>query len=198
MAFELKECVMNGGCSTGFYVFDKSGVYDVALNPTGYNAPNIATSDVDTATLSVLYAGATVPVVINVYPDLPSSNIDGAYLVTPAALGLTEMPAGLTRVTYTITGTFGGDSFTYTTTSLVLFDCELECCVAEKLILAAAAVTGGDCCNECKDDKVINALFAEAVLEGARAATCSGLVDVVNTDIAYLQTLCAETPCSDC
>lgn len=198
MAFELKECVMSGGCSTGFYVFDKSGVYDPALNPTGYNAPNIATSDVDTAVLSVLYAGATVAVDIDVFPDLPSTNVDAAYLVTPAALGLTEMPPGLTRVTYTITGTFGGDPFTYTTTKLVLFDCDLECCVAQKLIVATAAITGGDCCNECMYDKVRDALFAEAVLEGARAATCSGLVDVVNTDIDYLQTKCAETPCSDC
>lgn len=197
MAFELKECVKQNGCE-GFFVFDKSGVYDPTLNPTGYNAPNISTSDVDTAVLDVLYAGATVPVTINVYSDLPSTNVDGAYQVNASDLGLTEMPPGLTRVTYTITGTFGGDPFTYTVTALVLFDCELECCVSQKLIAAATAVIGGDCCNECKDDKVNNALFLEAVLEGARAATCCGLVDVVNTNVEYLQTKCGESPCSGC
>lgn len=193
MALEEKICVMSGGCD-GFYMFEKTGVYDVSLNPTGWDAPNPPVSDASAAVISVLYAGATVPVEIDVYNTLPTDNVNAAYYVSATALGLTEMPAGLTRVTYTVTV----DDVLYSATALVLFDCEVSCCVSQLLIPAAAAVTGGDCCNECKDEKVLNALFAEAVLEGARAATCSGLVDVVNTDIEYLQTLCAATPCSDC
>lgn len=199
MAFELKMCVLQSSCEVGFYVFDKSGVFDPLLNPTGYNAPNIATSDVDTAVLDVTYAGATTPVSLNVFPNLPSSDVNSAYLVTPAALGLTEMPSGLTRVTYIITGMFGGSPFTYTTTTLVLFDCELACCVSQKLIDAAEAVTGECGCNDtCREEKIKTALFLEAALEGARAATCSGLVDQVETIVDYLETKCGETPCSGC
>ncbi len=193
MAFELKQCVIQNGCE-GFYFIEKTGAYDVSLNPTGWGVPNPLINQVSIATLSVLYAGATVPVVIDVLGPLPTTNVDGYYEVTAAALGLTEMPAGITRVTYSITLV----ADTYTSTSLVLFDCEFDCCVAEKMIEAAQSVVNGDCCNDCTNDKVWNALFAEAVLEGARAATCSGLVDAANTDIEYLETKCGESPCSGC
>lgn len=193
MALVTSICIVKGGCD-GFYMFEKTGVYDAALNPTGYGAPNPEVDAASAATISVLYAGATAPVVLNVYPTLPSSNVNAAYYVSTTALGLTTMPSGLTRVTYTVT--ISGAS--YPATALVFFDCELECCVAQKLIAAAAAVTGGDCCSECKDTKVIDYMYAKAVLEGARAATCGGLVDVVNTDVEWLESKCAESPCTDC
>lgn len=196
MALVPQICIVGGGCD-GFYMFDKTGAYDAALNTGGYGAPNPAIGAINAAVISVLYAGATVPIEIDVYPTLPTTNTNAAYYVSAAALGLEEMPAGLTRVTYTVT-VAGPPEVDYSATALVLFDCELACCVSQKLIAAAAAVANGDCCDDCKNEKLLNWMFAEAVLEGARAATCSGLVDVVNTDIAYLETLCGETPCSDC
>jgi len=193
MALLLKECVTSGGCE-GFYFFEKTGAYDALLNTTGWGAPNATIASATSAELSVLYAGATVPVVIDVLPTFPTTNVDAAYYVTAAALGLTEMPSGLTRVTYTVVA--GGS--TYIATSLILFDCELACCVSTELIAAASAVANGDCCDECKDSKVHNALFMEAVLEGARAGVCTGQVDAVNANVAYLQTKCGESPCSGC
>ena len=199
MALELKSCIIQNGC-TGFYFSETTGAYDASLNAGGYGAPNITIASVDTAVLSVTYAGATEAIEIDVYPTLPTTNVNGVYSVTAADLGLDEMPSGWTRVTYTITGNSGGGSadYTYSVTKLVFFDCELACCIASKLIEAAAAVVNGDCCNECKDEKVKTALYLEAVLEGARAATCSGLEDVVTTNVEYLETQCGESPCSGC
>lgn len=193
MALELEICVIQNGCD-GFYVSEKTGAYDALLNPTGWGAPNATIGSATAATLSVLYAGATVAIDIDVLPSLPTTNVDAAYNVTVAALGLTEMPAGLTRVTYTVIA--GGT--TYTTTKNVLFDCEVACCVSNKLVEASSAVVNGDCCNECKDEKVINSLYLEAVLEGARAATCGGLTSIANSNISYLETKCGDSACSGC
>lgn len=197
MALELEICVIQGDCET-FYVSEKTGAYDAALNTGGWGAPNVTIGSVATAVFQITYAGATTPITLNVFPSLPSTNTNGLYQVDVADLGLDELPTGWTRVTYIVTGTSGGSPYTYSTTKLVFFDCEVACCVTNKIIAAAAAVVNGDCCEECKDEKVINALYLEAVLEGARAGTCSGLTDVVTTDVEYLETQCGETPCSDC
>lgn len=193
MGLELKICVLQNGCD-GLYFFEKTGAYDAALNTTGWGAPNPTTAQATAATLSILYAGATTAVVIDVLPTLPTTNSNAYYNVTDTALGLSEMPSGLTRVTYSVTAA----GTTYTATANVLFDCSLACCVSAKLIDAASAVANGDCCDECKEDKVKTALFFEAVLEGARANTCSGQVDAVDTCVDYLVTQCAATPCDGC
>lgn len=197
MALELKECIIPNGC-TSFYFAERTGAYDAVLNPTGWGAPNAAIGDASAATLTITYAGATTPLApVDINPPFPVSTVDNAYEVTAASLGLDEFPSGWMRVTYSVT-VAGPPAVTYTVTQLVLIDCDLDCCISEKMIDAASAVVNGDCCDDCQEDKVMNALFLEAVLEGTRAATCSGLEDVVTTNVEYLETQCGESPCSGC
>lgn len=178
---------------TSIYFFDKTGAYNVTSNPTGYGAPNYAIGDFTVATLSVLTAGATTPTVINAYSSLPSSNVNAAYEITLAALGLTELPSGLTRVTYRVAGSAGTPAvaFAYTTTKLFLVDCEYRCCIDKKR--RDLAQDPADC--SCTDKRVSDLLYAEAMLEAAQAATCCGDAASATAAIAILETLCSDCGC---
>ena len=68
-------------------VKDITGIYDPATNPGGYGAPNETIGEVTAAVLRVLYPGAIVEKVIDVYPTLPNITNTG-FDITPALLGM--------------------------------------------------------------------------------------------------------------
>jgi hypothetical protein len=193
MALTVKSCVILSDDCTSIYFFDKTGIYNASTNPTGYGAPNPAIGDFASATLSVTIAGATTPIVVNVFADLPSNNVDAAYELTAAACGLTVFPDGLTRVTYTIVTKI---DVTYTTTQLFLVDCDIECCIEKKKLEIAKDPDSCGC--GCGDKKILNMLYLEALLEAAQAATCCGDVKSVNDIVSILKTKCSSTNCSNC
>ena len=61
------------GCF-GFTFTDTTGVYNVTTNPGGYGTPNMDSTDVNTATISVYAPGSTIPYIFT-FSVLPSQAI---------------------------------------------------------------------------------------------------------------------------
>lgn len=197
MALKVKICTsISDDCKT-IYFFDKTGAYDASTNTTGYGSPNPLTTDFTTATLTITLGGATVSLTpISIIASFPTSNTALAWQVTAASLGMTSFPIGLTRVTYNISGRSGGVAVAYSATTLFLCDCSIECCLENKLIDIIKNPPCGCDCEE--DERIINALYIEALLQGACAGTECGDTTSVNTTITTLQTKCNGTSSGGC
>lgn len=106
MALELSIDVCRASNCRSFTVTEETGAYNASTNTGGYGAPNIATTDVLTATITVTpYNGDAYPTV-SVYSTLPSST-DGDITINNTDLGLsstTNIPDNIYQILYTITG----------------------------------------------------------------------------------------------
>lgn len=185
MALVPTICVtLSDDCTTAYF-FETTGAYNATSNLTGYGAPNNATSDFTTATITVLLAGSTVAEtaidVFNLSTQFPTSVNTRARQIDAADFGLTEFPVGLTRFTYRITGS----SIAFRADKLILANCDYKCAV-DKMLLAIAK--NPESCA-CEDSRITDWMYAQSMLEGAQLATCCGDVATVTADLAILETL---------
>jgi hypothetical protein len=65
MAFELKQGLFELANASQLNLWDSTGVYDVATNPTGYGSPNIATTDVTQATFAFKFDTINVTMLLD-------------------------------------------------------------------------------------------------------------------------------------
>lgn len=165
---------------------ETTGVYDATYNIGGYGTPNIETTDVLTAVLTI-----TDPTGTNTDIDLfthgfPQSDItaDG-YTITST----TALPDGKYLFTYTITTL----TETYTKVITQLICCQSECCVTQ---MRANLNLNCDAC-----DKVVayqDYLKAWTFLESLKAAATCGDVTSFTSLLKVISKLCKNNDCKTC
>jgi len=153
---------------------------------------NPSTTEVASAIITVTNPAGGV-YTINPFSLLPSNNPLFGYAINGTDIGLSagvNIPDGVYTIKYTITGsfTFSGASFSYTTSIQQLFDCNVQCCINEKM----TTLNAGCGCN-----KNNNAVELYTLLESARAAAKCGKAEKAQAIIDYLTTICS-TDCGGC
>lgn len=173
-------------------VYDKTGDYVAVTNEGGYGFPNISVGSVNTAVFSIQLPGVVTPVVIDVYPTLPSTNTALYYSITNVMLGLGELeviPDGYIQSTYTISGV-DGFAYLYMTQSYIYNTRSISCCI-HKMVAKQAAIpsTGNSSGFESKANQAMD------VLQNICAS--AGCNDIVSADnnLKIAQKLC---PTGDC
>lgn len=99
---------LTNGCKT-LNVLETTGLYDAVINTGGWNTPNPAKSTVTSATLSILFPGATTSVDIDVTSSIVASNAAvSEFLLAQINYSDLLLPVnfidGLYEFTYTVTG----------------------------------------------------------------------------------------------
>lgn len=97
------------GCF-GFTFTDTTGVYNVTTNPGGYGTPNIESTDVTDATISIYTPGSTVPYIITFV--IETGNIASAIITNPDGTtdDITTDVVTTQGLTFPFSTTFGSDS----------------------------------------------------------------------------------------
>jgi hypothetical protein len=109
-------------------LLDSTGIYDVALNPTGWGAPNPETTDITAAVLTVECASLATPVTYNFFVDIADYLAGGLTINIIDLLGSDIAPDGL--YTFTVTLTCLGTDYSYASTQA--FFCIGKCCLLKK------------------------------------------------------------------
>lgn len=126
MAEEL--CISVKADKTAIYVFDKTGKYQKKVNEGGYGDPNIRLSDVTRAEIRVFLPESEEPIVIDVYPSLPSDEGIG-FEILAQELGLEEITSGIWKIEYWIFYNQGGEELSFCTSCYTFFDTLIACCI---------------------------------------------------------------------
>jgi hypothetical protein len=153
----------------------------------GY-AVNPQVSDATSASLVITTPTGDI-YTIDLYPTFPINNTLYGYPIQGTSIGLsadTQIPDGIYTLKYTVSGVLpdtnlGGAPFIYTTSIQQLFDCNVQCCVNEKM----TTLNAGCGCN-----KNNNAVELYTLLESARAAAKCGKAEKAQAIIDYLTTIC--------
>lgn len=144
---------------TTISITDTTGVYNVTTNPGGWEAPNIAGSDVVTATLTLTFNGGTAQVV-DVTSQIPAT-VTGDIVFNDITIA--DYADGKATIIYTITTA----STTYTKTLNMLFTCEAR----EAIDALWANIAGKFCGNSCSiKDLIEDANTAEGLLRALKSA----------------------------
>lgn len=177
MAFVLRLNVEFGKSS--LVVYDTTCVFDSGYNPGGYNGPNVVfdLNNIVAAEVQITPRGATTPIVIDVYPFLPSNEGNG-YEIPIADLNLTEMPVGEWLVKYKITLL---DTSTYEAECYFLNDCPVQCCIDSKTKSIDPL---------CDINDFIEIAHLNNMLKSAWSAHNSGEYSKANTIIDYVNEQC--------
>lgn len=205
------------GCQE-WAIVDSSGNYSVVapINLTGYGAPNLASSAVTSATISVYKYGETVPYIFTF--TIASNVITAATLTTPASV-VTSIFSLLTATVFPFSTAspfvliadwlgYGTDSsFTsgafyveynvtdgttnYTTSVDQLMICTTDCCIRG---MQADLDSRGCGCSEAEMDK---AMKAKMWLSSAIWAMEQGDIDKSQANLLFAQSLC-EGNCGNC
>lgn len=198
MSIQLKICAALDDKCSSIFLFEKTGEY-ASDNTGGWGAPNPQIIHATSAVVDVLYAGATVPVSLNVFVGLPGEGlptnlVDVPYEITPAMCGLTEWPQGPLQLTYSVGGIYLSQPFTAGPIStMVIIDCGYKCCVEKKLRDIAKQVVSGKC--SCDHKNVLEVMFLDTVLEAAELATCCGNLTEANNNFNYVKSKCSPGAC---
>ena len=190
MSINLKiEIDVADGCGTITF-FEKTGAYSGG-NTGGWGAPNPGTPTATSAKLYITVPGATTPIIINIFPTFPTTNTTTPFVITPALLGYgsaTSLPDGIYVIQYVVNGfivVFDIEfPYSFTTSETFFIDCAAQCCV-DKMFLAL-----DPCGCKCGDDKLMQAFWAEALLEQAEKAACCGQTDNATTLLAQVNKIC--------
>jgi hypothetical protein len=161
--------------------------YDVALNTTGWGAPNITHADITSAEIEITYPNGTV-VTQDVTATVAASITDPFDLYIFSPIG-TTFPDGIYHITYTL---IDSGLVTYTTSVDISNDCAVSCCV-DKMF----AELPNKMCDTCNyTDFLNNALQAEALLRAYRCACSCGDTTKANAILESLQTICNWADCN--
>jgi len=201
---ELKYKVVESPDSLEIWLYDITGVYHSANNPTGWGGANPNYGDVTTASLTVIRPDPTTlevssdPSYIYILPASPLPNVIGDKLV----LNLTDL--GLLNTDFFIDGKYSfqldlsGVSnavpFSFTWRSEQVFFAKLYCC-AEK---ATADAEIGDCnCAPCRDE-VFKKLLINLGVDGIIKSNGCGKPDQALTILKTATGLCNGDDCQGC
>jgi hypothetical protein len=185
-------------------------------NDLGYGlAGGIALNDVTEAILNVYYPSLTTPfkftfAITNhvitecILTDLNGNDTDITADLESTVFPLTdfqvnleaysvtfpELTDGIIEWDYTISGVSGGLSFSYTTSSGGLSDCDVNCCIENKYLELLT-----DC--GCSDDKIETIKMAEIFANAARLAVNVGQDSKADGFITKANEICNNN-CKDC
>lgn len=167
---------------------DLTGQYS-SLNQGGFGTPNIAVSDVTTATISVAKRGSdgvfSDNVIIDVFPDLPSDSglsFDITTELYPDGFG-----DGIYRFIYTITGVSNSTPFTYSSTIYRPITCSIDSCWSELSLMMVTCPT-----TELKDKHERVSTMMRALK--ASSTDCGNLGNT-QTIIDEITNLCNQAVC---
>jgi hypothetical protein len=208
------------GCF-GFTFTDTTGVYNVTTNPGGYGSPNMDSTDVNTATISVYAPGSTVPYIFTFTIDISNilsciiTNPDGTTddittdivttqgLIFPfdavtgtGALSIDETWIGGTENESILDGVYTivyevSDGLTEYNTTVYT----LSKCNATCCITKAYANLKSGC--GCDDNGLKSVQRANAFLNAAVSAADLGMMEAAQTDIEKALEIC-EGNCKVC
>jgi hypothetical protein len=114
---------------SSFVVYDTTCIYDSCSNEGGYGTPNKSISQATAATLTITIPGEETPVIVDVFPYLPSSTGSG-FEITYDDLDVSTIAPGEWKMKYTITF---DDESTNEVENWYLNTCPIDCCLAERV-----------------------------------------------------------------
>lgn len=221
MALELQATSPTQTGCLGLTFTDTTGIYNVTTNPGGYGAPNIDSTDITDATISIYTPNSTVPYIITFV--ITTGNIDSAIITNPD--GTTNnvttnivTTQGLTFPFSTVLGSgslaidetwIGGTEDEALTDGIYTIVYEvsdgsneynttvytLSKCNATCCITKAYANLDSDC--GCDDSGLKVAQRANAFLNAAISAADLGMMEAAQTDIEKALEIC-QGNCKSC
>ena len=166
-------------------VVEATGVYDATTNTGGWETPNIAGSDVVTATITITYADGSTQVE-DVTAQIPAT-VTGTFTFTD--ITLSGYQDGITVIRYeieTVTTTYAYDL-------TLLFSCNVRACI-DKMWADVACQT---CSGSCDVGSLIDdANLAEALYNAMGSAGACGNSAYVNKILESLMNLCNWENCN--
>lgn len=167
---------------------ETTGLYNSSYNLGGYESPNISSSSVLTAVLTIT-SPSNVIYTINLFTSgFPTANINSEYLIS--LIPNTLLDDGQWKFVYTITTS----SQTYIKTIYKYFYCNSECCVQQ--MLSDLNIEDCDSCNDTKGSK--DYIIASTFLESLKnAAKCGDLSNFSNIS-KILNKICKNKDCKTC
>jgi len=204
MSFKLKLNVTESTDCESLKLCDATGLWDSAINPTGWNNPSssITISNVTASTLIVTFPDLTTKTIdlsALTYPVLIPNSTEEATKLTAVDLGLTgKLPYGIYIFAWDVTLNTPQGVKHVTTSETVFIYCTLTCCLNR--LLAKVQVPDEDCAD-CKDNnkamKAKNQLINDAfiILEAAKAAAACAQLTRVKELADYVNTICSNLDC---
>ncbi len=162
LKLKIKGCLDN--CNT-LTIEDVTGMYDATDNPEGYGTPNLATSDIDTATLKIESLTDGVPYTYSedVTDDIKNET-DFPVLLDAVLYNFKD---GRYCITYTVTM---DDGSVYTAVHKLYVYCNVECCVNNYSVKLPELL-----CDICNKEKIIGKLNTmQVLLKSLRASEFAG------------------------
>jgi hypothetical protein len=192
---------------------ETTGAYNAITNPGGwatgpYNAvtnPNPQTSNVNTGSLVIVNPSNVTSTITFAqlsaagFPtDDSSIELDlfnGVSTIGVTGPSASAFPDGMYSFTYNLSGSYGPGpiDFDYTVTQSVLLTCQTRCCIDKMFHLASQSD-----CTDCKNEKLNNALEAEAFLKSAEYAAACGKIEMAKKNLAKAQWICNTKNCLNC
>lgn len=170
-------------------VSDITGAYDATDNTGGWGSPNVAITNVTSATISVLLPGGTVgtdEVIVDLETQVPNSTYQFK-LLQAQSFGLTTdavLPDGTYIIDYSVVNSVGPVTNTYHT-EITLFNTAGKCV---NDLLARIAGLGCDCDNTLME----LAVQADVVLDAVRAAAHAQRPAEVTKGLLLLDKICDQ------
>lgn len=191
IAPKIKICFEN--CSK-IAVYDITGMYEIAENPTGWGTPNINPSGITSATVTIKHPESTTPVVFDFTSILSAAVLPVSYIadyeiflsdITYQALGMSALKDGVYEVEYKI------DEETYTMKALNI--CNTKCCVDKML---EKAIDKYLCGGPCSQGEIAEALRARALLlQASQWAYSCGHFDEAQDLLNKANKICKTNGC---
>ncbi len=185
---KLSICTINN-CTT-LKITENTGIYTIGTNYSGWNSPNIPTSSVITATITITSPSNT-ETIINVLSQLPVtytanfnfSNID----ITPED--------GEWKIKYTLTTS----TDTYSNSYAVFLSCSVRCCIDKLWIKVLTSKSEENPCD-CDCDEMSMLMKKVMLMESLYTAMINSVAcnnsDARNKILKQLQRLCKIEKCN--
>ncbi len=180
------EICMRGKCGE-IHVTETRGAYHVTNNPTGWGTPNIQGSDVDEATLTILY------------PDGSETDHDLLSQIPSTVSGdivFDEIEGDYEDGIYTFTFTLIAGSTTVTKVVKKLFLCNAQCCVDKMWAKIPVYIYT-------KNEKFLanyidQVHYVQGLINGAHGAGGCLNTTAVNAIIEKIERICDFNTCQTC
>lgn len=174
---------------------ETTGLYDSVNNTSGWGTPNNATTDAETATLTITDPAGVVTTINLFTQGFPTNNIYQTYTILNTDLGLSSSASlsdGEWDFVYQVTRTTA-TAFDFSQTVKKLFYCVAKCCVFK---MFADIPEDNEC--DCNSDDITKAEKARGFLQGLIYAANCGLVSKFNNLLTTINKLCKNQNCSSC
>lgn len=187
---------------------ETTGVYNAATNPGGWGSPNPTTLTVLGLTIDITDPTGTTynfdqtALVGYTWPD-PTGVSETPFIysggINVGAVAADPFVDGFYTVTYTVDGVWNAPpaglpvAYTNTVTQAFLLTCQIRCCIDKMFHLASQSD-----CKDCKNEKLDNALEADAYLKSAEFAAACGKIEMAKKHLAKAQWICNTKNCLNC